>query len=215
MGHKVHPSGMRRGLRSEWPSKWFANGGLYSKNLIEDIKIRKFIQKKFDSAGIEDIVIKRNANLIEIEIKTAKPGIIIGRSGSGAKEIKDLVLSLFTQRNEAQKPHIRINIVETKDSDLSAQLIAENIAKALERRINVRRAVKQAMERAKERGVKGIKIRVSGRLNGSDIARSEYVSYGSVPLSTLKANIYYSMIHAWTSYGTIGVKVWVYKGEEI
>jgi len=215
MGHKVHPSGMRRGLRSEWPSRWFSDGSKYAKNLIEDIKIRNYVTKKFDSAGIEDIIIKRNVNLIEIEIRTAKPGIIIGRSGAGAKGIKDLVTSLVDHKDETQKSHIRINIVETKDSDLSAHLIAENIAKALERRINVRRAVKQAMEKAKERGVTGIKIRVSGRLNGADIARSEYASFGSVPLSTLKANIYYSMIHAWTSYGTIGVKVWIYKGEEI
>lgn len=212
MGHKVHPSGMRRGLRSEWPSKWFSSGPKYRDQLIEDISIRKQISERFNQAGIEDIIIKRNANLLEIEIKTAKPGIIIGRSGAGAKGLKILVEDQYRNLPKAQQPHIRINIVEIKNPDLSAQLIAENIARSIERRINVRRAVQQALERAKEKGVKGMKIRVSGRLNGADIARSEYVNYGSVPLSTFKSQIAYSLVHALTGFGIIGVKVWVYRG---
>lgn len=212
MGHKVHPSGMRRGLRSEWPSRWFSTGSKYTNQLIEDINIRKQITEKYNQAGIEDIIIKRNANLLEIEIRTAKPGIIIGRSGAGAKGIKLLIEKLYIAQPKNLQPHIRINIVEIKNPDLSAQLIAENIARAIERRINVRRAVQQALERAKEKGVKGMKIRVSGRLNGVDIARSEYVNYGSVPLSTLKSKIDYSLVHALTGFGIIGVKVWVYRG---
>lgn len=212
MGHKVHPSGMRTGLFSDWSSKWFASKGKYADFLIEDLKIRADIHKQFDQAGIERIEIKRNANLIEIEIKTAKPGVIIGRSGAGAKNIKNRVEQIcLKDKPGGEKMHVRISIVEAGNPDLSAQLIAENIAKALEKRVNVRRAVSQALERAKENGADGVKIKVSGRLNGADIARSEFVNYGSVPLSTFKAEIKYAMIHAWTTYGIIGVKVWIYK----
>jgi len=211
MGHKVHPSGMRIGLRSAWPSRWFANKKDFATFLIEDIKIRSLILKQYNQAGINQIAIKRNANMIEVEIRTAKPGVIIGRSGVGAKGIKAMIENLYIQLPKKEQPHVRINIIETADPELSAQLIAENIARALERRINVRRAVAQALERAKERNVTGIKIKVSGRLNGADIARSEFVSFGSVPLSTFKAEIDYALIHARTNYGVIGVKVWVYK----
>lgn len=211
MGQKIHPSGMRIGLNSEWPSKWFANKKDYADFLIEDLTIREKIFKQFDHAGIERIEIKRNSNLIELEIKTAKPGVIIGRSGVGARSIKDMIEKMCAIRATNVKPHVRISIVESGNPDLSARLIAENIAKALEKRVNVRRAVSQSMERAKENGADGIKIKVSGRLNGADIARSEFASYGSVPLSTFKSRINYAMIHAWTSYGTIGVKVWLYK----
>lgn len=211
MGHKVHPSGMRIGLRSEWPSRWFANKKDFATFLIEDIKIRSLILKQYNQAGINQIAIKRNANMVEVEIRTAKPGVIIGRSGVGAKGIKSMIEALYLHLPKKEQPHVRISIIETADPELSAQLIAENIARALERRINVRRAVAQALERAKERNVTGIKIKVSGRLNGADIARSEFVSFGSVPLSTFKANIDYALIHARTNYGVIGVKVWVYK----
>lgn len=211
MGHKVHPSGMRIGLLSNWPSRWFASKQRFATLLLEDIKIRASIHQKFDQAGIDRIEIKRNANLLEIEIRTAKPGIIIGRSGAGAKGIKDMIEALYKDQPKKEQPHVRIGIIESKDPELSSRLIAENIARALEKRINVRRAVSQAMERAKERGVTGIKIKVAGRLNGQDIARSEFATYGSVPLSTFKAPVDYAMIHAWTSYGTIGVKVWVYR----
>lgn len=205
---------MRIGLRSEWPSRWFANKKDFARFLIEDIQIRSSILKQFNQAGVNQIAVKRNANLIEVEIRTAKPGVIIGRSGAGAKSIKAMIEALYADRPKKEQPHVRISVVEVSDPELSAQLIAENIARALERRINVRRAVSQAMERAKERNVTGIKIKVSGRLNGADIARSEFVSYGSVPLSTFKAHIDYALIHARTTYGIIGVKVWVYKGVE-
>lgn len=209
MGQKVHPKGMRVGLRSEWPSRWFGGRKNYRRWLLEDLKIRQAVFKQFDTAGIEKIDIKRNSNLIELEIRTAKPGVIIGKGGAGTKLLKELIERVCDSTTE--KPHVRISIMEAGQPDLSARMIAENIAKALERRINVRRAVSQVMERAKEGGADGIKIRVAGRLNGADIARSEFASFGSVPLSTFKADVNYAMIHAWTTYGTIGVKVWVYK----
>lgn len=214
MGRKTHPGGLRTGLRSEWPSRWFATRAKYASNLIEDIKIRELIMKSHNQAGVEMIGIKRNANLLEVEIKTAKPGVIIGRSGSGARALKANIEGMFQNLAPKERPHVRITIQEVKNPELSAQLIAENIARAVERRVNVRRAVSQALERAKERGVSGIKIKVSGRLNGAEIARSEYVTYGSVPLSTFRADIDYALIHARTTYGVIGVKVWVWRGTE-
>ena len=215
MGRKSHPSGLRIGLRSEWPSRWFATGNAYANRLIEDIKIRNTILKLHNQAGIEGIGIKRNANMLEIEIKTAKPGVVIGRGGAGARALKGTIEGMFNKLEEKERPHVRITISEVKNPELSAQLIAENIARSLERRINVRRAVSQAMERAKERNVTGIKIKVSGRLNGGEIARSEYVTFGSVPLSTFRADIDYAMIPAQTNYGVVGVKVWVWKGTEM
>jgi small subunit ribosomal protein S3 len=215
MGRKSHPSGLRIGLRSEWPSRWFATGTTYANRLIEDIRIRNTIMKLHNQAGVESIGIKRNANLLEVEIKTAKPGVIIGRGGAGARALKATVEGMFNKLAPKERPHVRITISEVKNPELSAQLIGENIARSIERRINVRRAVSQAMERAKERNVTGIKIKVSGRLNGAEIARSEYVTFGSVPLSTFRADIDYAMIHARTNYGVIGVKVWVWKGTEM
>jgi len=214
MGHKVHPSGMRIGLRSNWSSKWFADKHKFAKFLVEDLKIRNLIHDKYSQAGINRIEIKRNANIIDIAIHTAKPGLIIGRSGIGAKNLKKMVEDIYKDRLKKEQPHVRISIMEISTPDLSAQLIAENIAYALRKRINVRRAVNQALEKAKEKGVKGIRIKVSGRLNGADIARSEFVTYGSIPLSTFRADIDYAMIHAWTTYGTVGVKVWVYQGKK-
>lgn len=213
MGQKVNPVGVRLGFNKGWSAHWFS-GKDYSKCLQEDHGIKKIIQGKYQRAAISTIEIFRNRGDIVVNIHTAKPGIIIGRSGAGAQELRAMIeKQLFKGLPIKERPNFRLNIVETKNPELSATIVAENIANQLERRISVKRAIRQAMERTMEKKAKGIKIKVSGRLGGAEIARSEAVSNGSIPLQTLRSNIDYALAEAKTTYGVIGIKVWIYLGE--
>ncbi len=205
MGQKVNPTSMRLKINESWKSLWFG-GQNYTDNLISDLKIREMLGKKLKDASVSSVIISRDANKVTIDIHSGRPGVIIGRGGAGTDELKKMLQKKLTNR-------VQINIVEVKKPDADASIIAQNIASALERRVPFRRAMKQSIEKAKEAGVKGIKILVAGRLNGADIARSEKNSYGTVPLSVFKSNIEYRHVQAHTTFGVIGVKVWVYKGE--
>lgn len=206
MGQKVNPHGLRVGVIKDWSSRWYAKDRDFSDLLIEDNKIRKHIKKTQYSTGISKIEIERSANRVTLFIYTGKPGRIIGKGGSGIDALRKQ-LQKMTGKN------ININIMEVKNIDTDAQLVAENIALQLERRIAFRRAMKQALTRAMRGGAEGIKTQVSGRLNGAEIARTEHYSDGNVPLQTLRANIEYGTAEADTTYGKIGVKVWINKGE--
>jgi len=205
LGQKVNPHGLRLGVIKTWDAKWYADKD-YAKNLHEDIKIRKFLKAKLYTAGISKIETERAANRLKITIHTAKPGMVIGRGGSGIEQIK-AGLRKMTEKN------VDVNIAEVKQADLDATLVAENIASQLERRIAFRRAMKQSVSRTMRMGAKGIKVMVGGRLGGAEIARSEGYREGSIPLHTLRADIDYGTAEAHTTYGRIGVKVWIYKGE--
>ncbi len=205
MGQKTHPIGFRLGVNKTWDSRWFAKKG-YSTLLHEDIKLRKYIQSKLASAGIAKVEIERAANKVKINVHTARPGIVIGKKGAGVETLKADVQKL-------SKNEVFLNIVEVKKPEANAQLIAENVASQLEKRVAFRRAMKKCMTSAFKQGIKGIKIRVSGRLGGAEIARTEWYSEDSVPLHTLRANIDYGTAEASTTYGQIGVKAWVYHGE--
>ena len=205
MGQKVHPHGLRVGVIKGWDSKWYA-GKDYEKFLLEDIKIREFIKEKLFLSGISKVEIERASNKARISIHTAKPGMVIGRQGSNIELLKS---DLKKMTDSA----IDINIVEVKTPDMDATLVAENIAAQLERRIAFRRAMKQCVGRTMRMGAKGIKITCGGRLGGAEIARSESYREGSIPLHTLRADIDYGTAEAHTTYGRLGIKVWIYKGE--
>ncbi|AKX95314.1 30S ribosomal protein S3 [Neomoorella thermoacetica] len=205
MGQKVHPKGLRLGIIRDWDSRWYA-GKEYKTLLHEDLKIREFIKKRLYQAGIASVEIERAANRIKVIVNTAKPGIVIGRGGAEVEALrKDLERLTGKQVN--------LNIAEIKKPELNAQLVAENVAAQLEKRIAFRRAMKQAVGRAMRLGAQGIKIACGGRLAGAEIARTEWYSEGKVPLHTLRADIDYGFAEANTTYGKIGVKVWIYKGE--
>ena len=206
MGQKVHPTGVRVGIIKDWRAKWYADSKNFADYLVEDQKIRKFLKKKLYAAGISDIEIERTAKMIKVNVHAAKPGIIIGKGGAGAESLKAELTKLIGK-------DININIVEVKSVDTDAQLVAENIAGQLERRISFRRAMKQCMQKSMKAGALGIKTAVSGRLGGADMARTEFYKEGTVPLQTLRADIDYGFAEADTTYGKIGVKVWIYKGE--
>ena len=206
MGQKVHPTGVRVGIIKDWTAKWYADSKDFADYLVEDQKIRKFLKKKLYAAGISDIEIERTAKMIKVNVHAAKPGIIIGKGGAGAESLKAELTKLIGK-------DININIVEVKSVDTDAQLVAENIAGQLERRISFRRAMKQCMQKAMKSGALGIKTAVSGRLGGADMARTEFYKEGTIPLQTLRADIDYGFAEADTTYGKIGVKVWIYKGE--
>jgi len=206
MGQKVHPHGLRVGIIKDWDSKWYADKNSFGDCLVEDDKIRKILKKKLFQAGIAKIVIERTADKLKVNIHAAKPGIIIGRQGSEIEKLKTFL------GKETGKT-VNVNIVEVKNADTCAQLVAENIASQLERRISFRKAMKQTMGRAMKMGAKGIKTNCSGRLGGAEIARSEHYHEGTIPLQTLRADIDYGFWEADTTYGKIGVKVWIYKGE--
>ena len=206
MGQKVNPHGVRVGVIKDWDSKWYANSKDYSNYLVEDQKIRKFLKKKLYTAGISKIEIERTAKMVKINLYTAKPGIIIGKGGAGVEALKAEVSKLIGK-------DVNLNIVEVKNIDTDAQLVAENIAGQLERRISFRRAMKQCMQKSLKAGALGIKTSVSGRLGGADMARTEFYKEGNIPLQTLRADIDYGFAEADTTYGKIGVKVWIYKGE--
>ncbi len=207
MGQKVHPHGIRLGIVKTWDAKWYADKD-FATNLHEDIKIRKAIKtdKQLASAGVSRIEIERSEKRLKLTIHTAKPGMVIGRGGAGIEDIKNK-LKKFTDKR------VDINIMEIRQPDLDALLVAENIASQLERRIAFRRAMKQAVGRTMRLGAKGIKIACSGRLGGAEIARSESYREGSIPLHTLRADIDYGFAEANTTYGRIGIKVWIFKGE--
>ena len=204
MGQKVSPKAFRMKFNQYWDSLWFSDKK-YGKQLIEDVKIRKMLSEKLKVASVTKVLIERNANQITVSIYSSKPGILIGRSGAGSDKIKEMIEKITHSK-------VRLNIVEIKKSDVNAMNIAQNISAQLEKRIPFRRAIKQAIDQARESGIRGIKIQISGRLNGADIARSEKAAFGMVPLSTLKSDIDYACATALTTYGIIGIKVWIYLG---
>ena len=206
MGQKVSPHGLRVGIIKDWSSTWYANKQEYSNNLIEDHKIRTYLKDTLKASGIDRIEISRKAENIKVDIYTAKPGMIIGKGGAAIEELR-------VKLNKKIGKDVSLNIVEIKDVDMSATLVAESIANQLERRISFRRAMKQAMQKTMKAGALGIKTAVSGRLGGAEIARTEHYSEGTIPLQTLRADIDYGFAEAKTTYGIIGVKVWIYKGE--
>ena len=207
MGQKVNPHGLRVGVIKEWDAKWYANKKNFADNLVEDNKIRKFVKKELFSAGISKVEIERAAKRVKLNIYTAKPGVIIGKGGAGIEALKNKLTQFVSNKN------VLINIVEVKSAEADAQLMAENIAAQLEKRISFRRAMKQTMQRAMKHGIKGVKTACSGRLGGAEIARTEQYHEGTIPLQTLRADIDYGFAEADTTYGKIGVKVWVYNGE--
>ena len=206
MGQKVNPIGLRVGVIRTWDSRWYAKGPLYMENLHEDFKLRKYLTDKLKHAGVARIEMERAAKKVKIIISTARPGVVIGKKGAGIDQLKADVQKLTP--NE-----VFINIQEVRKPDVDAQLVSENIAIQLEKRISWRRALKKAMAAALRGGVRGIKVQVAGRLDGSEIARTEWYTEKSVPLHTLRADIDYGTARALTSYGIIGVKVWIYKGD--
>ncbi len=206
MGQKVHPHGLRVGIIKDWDSKWFASKRDFGNNLVEDNKIRVFLKKKLFQSGVAKLEIERKVGKVFITIHTAKPGIVIGRGGAEIEKLRKEIIDMIGK-------DVAINIVEVKSPDLNAQLVAENVAAQLEKRISFRRAMKSVMGRAMKLGAKGIKTTVSGRLGGAEIARSEHYHEGTIPLQTLRADIDYGFYEADTTYGKIGVKVWIYKGE--
>ncbi|MGN1100500.1 MAG: 30S ribosomal protein S3 [Christensenellales bacterium] len=209
MGQKVNPHGLRVGIIKAWDTQWYADKKNFADNLIEDYKIRTFLKKKYYSCAISKITIDRAASdKVTINVYTAKPGVVIGRAGAGVEAMKKEIVKIC-------KPTaiININIMEIKRPDMDAQLVAENIAQQLEKRISFRRAMKQAMSRTMKAGAKGVKTMVGGRLDGAEIARTEQYHDGSIPLQTLRADIDYGFAEALTTFGIIGVKVWIYKGE--
>lgn len=206
MGQKVHPHGFRVGIIKDWDARWTAKKSKFADYIVEDDKIRKFLKKKLYAAGISKIEIERAAQKVSVNIFTGKPGIVIGKGGTGVELLKKDLVAL-TGGNVA------VNIIEVKRVDVDAQLVAENVAQQLEKRIAFRRAMKQSIGRTMKAGAKGIKIMCSGRLGGAEIARVEQYHEGSIPLQTIRADIDYGFAEANTTYGKIGIKVWIYKGE--
>ena len=210
MGQKVHPLGFRLRITQNHRSSWFADKKIYPAILEEDFKIRSYIKSEFSSAGISKIEIERRSEQVELKIHTSRPGIIVGRSGSGIDKIKEDL-----QKELKCSTQIRVNVTEVKNMDADANLIGEFIAEQLEKRIPFKRATRQAIQKAQRANAKGIRVQVSGRLNGAEIARSEWVREGRVPLQTLRADIDYATKEANTTYGILGIKVWVFNGEII
>ena len=206
MGQKVNPHGMRVGVIADWDSRWYAEEGAFADNLVEDYKIRKYLKKKLYAAGVSKIEIERASDRVKVIVFTAKPGVVIGKGGNEI-EITKKELQKLTDKK------VMVDIKEIKRPDRDAQLVAENIASQLENRVSFRRAMKQAMQRTMKSGVLGIKACCGGRLGGADIARKEFYSEGTIPLQTLRADIDYGFAEADTTYGKVGVKVWIYKGE--
>jgi small subunit ribosomal protein S3 len=210
MGHKVNPTGLRLGITTTWKSRWFA-GKNYAKKLKEDVEIRDFVMKKWKTAAIADVDIERNANILKLIIKTSRPGVLIGRGGTGITDMGRIIKNKFFA---GKKVDIKIEAQEIRQFEENAALIAQNVAEQLEKRIPFRRILKSSLDQVeKNKNVKGVKIEVSGRLGGAEMSRREWLSRGTVPLHTLRADIDFARATALTTYGAIGVKVWVYKGE--
>ena len=206
MGQKVNPNGLRLGINKDWQAKWYAKGTDFSKNLDKDIKIRKYIEKELKSAGISKVEIERNAKRCEVVIHTSKPGVMIGHGGEEIEKLKK-------QLSKVAEENVQISIIDIKKADLDAQLVADSIANQITNRASFRMAQKRAIRNAMKAGAKGIKTSVSGRLGGADMARSEGYTEGTIPLHTLRADVDYATSEADTTFGKIGVKVWIYKGE--
>ncbi|WP_134644969.1 30S ribosomal protein S3 [Weissella cibaria] len=208
MGQKINPTGMRVGIIRDWDAKWYANKKDYATALHEDLKLRKYIETKLADASVSRIEIERTANRVNISIHTAKPGMVIGKGGSEVDALRNELSKLV-----AKGERVHINIIEIKKPDLDAHLVGSQVASDLERRVAFRRAMRGAIQRAMRAGAKGIKTQVSGRINGADIARVEQYTEGTVPLHTLRADIDYSWDEATTTYGQLGVKTWIYRGD--
>jgi len=215
MGKKINPKIFRIGVTKTWPSRWFGAGKVYTKNIEQDIKIRRFLMKELREAGVDNVEIKRSSNKIDIDVYTAKPGIIIGRGGSGAEDLKKKIHKNFLSKPSGTRlGDINLNIFEVDRPNLSSQILVQSMAIDIEKRVPYRRVMKQAINRVERAGALGVRIIISGRLNGSEIARSEMLSSGKVPLHTLRADIDYARGVANTTYGAIGMKVWIYKGDK-
>ena len=214
MGQKVNPHGLRVGIIKDWDSKWYAKDQDFADNLVEDYKIREFLKKKLYAAGISKVEIERAAGRLKVTVFTAKPGVVIGKGGAEIEKIKSDLQKLIDKTSERKtKEKLSIDIKEIKRPDRDAQLVAENIADQLENRVSFRRAMKSCMQRTMKAGALGIKTMCAGRLGGADMARTETYSDGTIPLQTLRADIDYGFAEADTTYGKVGVKVWIYKGE--
>ena len=212
MGQKVNPHGLRVGVIKDWDSRWFARDDAFGDTLVEDYNIRKYLKKKLYEAGIPRIEIERDATRIKIHIHCAKPGIVIGKGGAAIEELKKEIEKIVN-KNRDNKLDVIVNVIEVKQPDKNAQLVAENIALQLENRVSFRRAMKQAIGRTMKLGAKGIKVTVSGRVGGAEIARTEHYHEGTIPLQTIRADIDYGFAEANTTYGKLGVKVLIYVGE--
>lgn len=209
MGHKVHPRSFRTAVLFGWDSKWFAERGTFRENLKKDIQMKKFLQKELQKAALSSIEIERTPHAVTITLHTAKPGVVIGRQGSGIEELKNKIRKKFFG---SEKVTLHLNVVEVERPTLDAQLVAQGMIEELEKRIPYRRVMKQAIDRVQKAGAQGVKVKVGGRLNGAEIAKKETLFAGNVPLHTLRANIDYARGAAHTIAGTVGVKVWIYKG---
>ncbi len=210
MGQKVNPHGLRVGVIKDWSSRWYAKDETFGDIIVSDYNLREFLKKRLMAAGVPTIEIERDNSRVRVIIHCAKPGMIIGKGGTEIEKLKKVVADFL---NTPANVSVDVKVVEIKQPDLNAQLVAENIAAQLERRISFRRAMKQSIGRTMKLGAKGIKINVSGRLGGAEIARSEHYHEGTIPLQTLRADIDYGFWEANTTYGKIGIKVWIYKGE--
>ena len=211
MGQKVHPTGIRLGISKDWASKWFSSYSDYSKNVVQDFKIREYLNKKLKDAAVSKIQIDRSSENVTVAIFSARPGIVIGKKGEGIESLRKEVAKLM----DTSINNVLLNINEIKKPELDAKLVASSITQQLERRVLYRRAMKRAVTNTMRLGANGIKVKIAGRLNGAEIARSEWYQEGRVPLHTLKANIDYGVSEAKTTYGIIGVKVWIFQEEEI
>lgn len=209
MGQKVHPIGIRLGYSKDWLSTWYADSSEYGDRLYEDYTIREFLNEKLKAASVSKIKIRRAADNVHVTLCTARPGIIIGKKGEGIETLKKKLSKMISNDN------VRIDVEEVRKPEIDAPLVADNIARQLEKRVMFRRAMKRAVQNALKAGAEGVKINVSGRLGGAEIARAEWYREGRVPLHTLKANIDYATAEALTTYGIIGVKVWIYKGDTV
>lgn len=209
MGHKINPTSFRINITESWRSRWFARGSGYAKQLQEDVQIREYLEKHLKKAGLVRVDIERlNDGSITVIVKTTKPGLIIGKGGAGIEELKKKVKQKLKIKQE-----LKVNIEEVRDINLQSQVIANSIAEQLERRVAFRRLMKQSLEQVMNAGALGAKVSVNGRLNGADIARTEHLSSGKIPLHTMRADIDFARSTAFTTYGTVGVKVWIYKGD--
>lgn len=207
MGQKIHPYGFRLGISKDWKSRWFVDKKNFGNYIVEDKKIRDFLADRLSTAGLESVHIERSVNEVKINIKVSKPGLVIGRGGSGVEELEK-ALRKYT------KSKLKLTVEEVKDPELNAKLVADYIARQMKRRIPYRRATTSAVQAAMDKGALGIKVKLSGLLSGSNtIARSEYYEMGSIPTQTLRADIDYALVHCNLIYGTVGIKVWIYKGE--
>lgn len=213
MGQKAHPKSLRLGINIGWASRWFRTSKDYVDSLRQDVQIREFVRKEWKGAGISDVDIERSAGFVRIIVRTARPGMVIGRGGSG---IEDMTSKLKANFFAATKVQLKVDIQEVRNYEEDALLLAQNVAEQLEKRMPFRRVLKSSIDQVKKnKNLFGVKIQVSGRLGGAEMSRSERLSYGTIPLHTLRANIDYGYTIAHTTYGTIGVKVWLYKGESI